>query len=114
MTDKRFNYTCEKIGQHWGIEISDNQTKEPFDVNYIKITDNYSQTKDNVKFIVKLLNELHEENEDLKSFNEDLAENLSGCANARISKDNLIETLRKENKKLKKLLLIKRVKGILR
>ena len=56
------------------------------------------------------MNELHEENQDLKSFNEDLAENLSACANARILKDDLIETLRKENKKLKKLLLIKRVK----
>lgn len=63
MTAKRFNYTCEKIGQHWCIEISDNQTKEPFDVGYSEITDNYSQTKDNVKFIVELLNELHDENQ---------------------------------------------------
>ena len=63
---KRFNYTCEQIGQHWCIEISDNQTKQPFDVSYSEITDNYSQTKDNVKFIVELLNELAEENQRLK------------------------------------------------
>ena len=66
MTEKRFNYTSEKIGQHWGIEISDNQTKQPFDVDYIEITDNYSQTKDNVKFIVELLNNLHDENKEYK------------------------------------------------
>ena len=66
MTEKRFNYTSEKIGQHWCIEISDNQTKQPFDVSYSEINDNYSQTKDNVKFIVELLNELHEENMCLK------------------------------------------------
>ena len=47
------------------------------------------------------LNELHEENQDLKSFGEDLAENLSVCANARISKDNLIEKLTRENERLK-------------
>lgn len=64
--NKRFNYTCEKTGQHWCIEISDNQTKEPFDVDYSEITDNYSQTKDNVEFIVGLLNELHEENQHIK------------------------------------------------
>lgn len=52
--------------------------------------------------VVKLLNELHEENQDLKSFNKDLAENLSACANARISKDNLIEKLTEENERLKK------------
>lgn len=66
MTEKRFNYTCEKIGQHWCIEIRDNQTKQPFDVSYSEITDNYFQTKDNVKFIVELLNELVERNEQLK------------------------------------------------
>lgn len=51
--------------------------------------------------IANKLNELAEENQDLKSFNKDLAENLSVCANARISKDNRIERLEKENKKLK-------------
>lgn len=77
MTEKRFNYTSEKIGQHWGIEISDNQTKQPFDVDYIEITDNYSQTRDNVKFIVELLNELHEENQELKAVNTQIVELLS-------------------------------------
>ena len=51
--------------------------------------------------VVGLLNELHEENQDLKFFNKDLAENLSACANARISKDNWIEKLTEENEQLK-------------
>lgn len=72
MTEKRFNYTSERIGQHWSIEISDNQTKQPFDVDYIEIKDNYSQTRDNVKFIVELLNELHEENNLLKDIIKDI------------------------------------------
>lgn len=54
------------------------------------------------EMICYLLNNLHEENQDLKSFNEDLAENLSACANARISKDNWIEKLTEENEQLKK------------
>lgn len=49
-----------------------------------------------------LLNELHDEIQDLKSFNKDLAEELSACANARISKDDWIETLTEENEQLKK------------
>lgn len=53
------------------------------------------------EMICYLLNNLHEENQDLKSFNEDLAENLSTCANARISKDNWIEKLIEENEQLK-------------
>ena len=53
------------------------------------------------EMICYLLNNLHEENQDLKSFNEDLAENLSACANARISKDNWIEKLTEENEQLK-------------
>lgn len=55
----------------------------------------------NGKPICDLLNELHEENQDLKSFNEDLAEDLSVCANARISKDDLIEKLTRENEQLR-------------
>ena len=51
--------------------------------------------------IVDKMNELHEENQDLKFFNKDLAENLSACANARISKDNWIEKLTEENEQLK-------------
>lgn len=90
MTEKRFNYTCEKIGQHYCIEISDNQTKEPFDVDYSEITDNYSQTKDNVEFIVGLLNELHEENTRLKEQLE--------CKKQLFTKKQLHE----ENQRLKK------------
>lgn len=47
--------------------------------------------------IADRLNELHEGNQELKSFNKDLAENLSACANARISKDNRIERLEERN-----------------
>ena len=43
--------------------------------------------------VVEKLNELNDENQDLKSFNQDLAEELSVCANARISKDNRIKRL---------------------
>ena len=43
-----------------------------------------------------LLNELNEENQDLKAFNQDLSEELSVCANARISKDNRIERLKEK------------------
>ena len=73
---KRFNYTSEKIGQHWCIEISDNQTKQPFDVSYSEITDNYSQTRDNVKFIVELLNELNDKYIDEYALRETLQQDL--------------------------------------
>ena len=67
--------------------------------NVIRIEDNHQKL--NGHKIVDLLNELHEENQDLKFFNKDLAENLSACANARISKDNWIEKLTEENEQLK-------------
>ena len=49
--------------------------------------------RDALMYQCNLMNELAEENQELKSFNQDLAEELSVCANARISKDNQIERL---------------------
>ena len=74
MTTKRFQYSAEKIGNDWSIEITDKETKEPFDVGYIEINDVYSQTLDNVEFIVELLNQLHEENIQLKSTMKEVTE----------------------------------------
>lgn len=105
MTEKRFNYTSEKIGQHWGIEISDNQTKQPFDVDYIEITDNYSQTKDNVKFIVELLNELHEEKEilevQIKSATNEIDKLMSEINTLTDTCHDCCKEIREENKELK-------------
>lgn len=79
MTEKRFRvndevkYNYSEIGEY----IDKNHTDKPL-------------RNDEV---VELLNELHEENQDLKAFNKELIENLSVCANARISKDNRIKRL---------------------
>ena len=70
MTAKRFEYKNHKV--------YDNLTGETHSSNMVS---------------VNVLNELHEENQDLKAFNQDLSEELSVCANARISKDNRIERL---------------------
>ena len=61
MSEKRFVLTSEKIGQHWEIQITDYQTKEPFDDTSYDATDNYQDTLDNMEDLCLLLNELHEE-----------------------------------------------------
>lgn len=51
--------------------------------------------------VVDLLNELHEENQDLKAFNQDLSENLSVCANKRLAQGKHLTELTNENEQLK-------------
>lgn len=67
MTEKRFVLTSEKIGKHWEILITDYQTDEPFDDTSYDATNNYQDTLDNMEDLCLLLNELHEENQALKS-----------------------------------------------
>ena len=67
MTEKRFVLTSEKIGKHWEILITDYQTDEPFDDTTYDATDNYQDTLDNMEDLCLLLNQIHEENEQLKS-----------------------------------------------
>ena len=80
MTEKRFEITFNDSDFH----LKDNETGEELKLVDEEICYDY---------IADRWNALHEENEDLKSFNQDLAEELSVCANARISKDNRIERL---------------------
>lgn len=65
MTNKRFGFTSEKIGNHWDIIITDYQTDEPFDDTSYDATDNYWDTLDNMEDLCLLLNNLHEENKKL-------------------------------------------------
>lgn len=85
MTDKRFKVVNLRDDNVCDIQ----DTSQEFLTFYNDLTYNFGSAK----AICDLLNELHEENQDLKAFNQDLSEELSVCANARISKDNRIERL---------------------
>ncbi len=82
MTEKRFRV----------INISKNGMKGLFQVG----NDNLS-----VYDVARLLNELWEENEQLKSFNQDLSENLSVCADKRLVQGEYLTELTNENNELK-------------
>lgn len=92
MTEKRFQvYKVIGSFHEWSIEDS-------FDD---KVVFGSIMHKYNADRLCAKLNELAEENKELKFFNQDLAENLSVANNREISKDNLIEQLQKENEQLK-------------
>ncbi|MBR3213141.1 MAG: hypothetical protein IKF79_01380 [Methanosphaera sp.] len=74
MSEKRFVLTSEKIGKHWEILITDYQTDEPFDDVSYDATDNYQDTLDNMDDLCLLLNQIHKENEQLKSDKQALIE----------------------------------------
>jgi regulator of replication initiation timing len=67
MTGKRFTLTYEKIGKHFTMGIVDHETKEPFDDTTYEFNQcSFNDSKDEMEVLCLLLNELHEENEQLK------------------------------------------------
>ena len=64
---KRFTLRCEKLGKYWNMGIADSQTKEPFDESLYEFhPTSFQDSKDEMEDLCQLLNELNDENEQLK------------------------------------------------
>ena len=69
MTAKRFTLTYEKIGKYFNMGIVDHETKQPFDdTSYEFHQCSFQDSKDEMEDLTQLLNELAEENEQLKQY----------------------------------------------
>ena len=74
MTEKRFT-TCHEQNDinGWTMSIIDWETKEPFNYTTYEVhSSSITDTKDEMEDLCLLLNELHEENERLKEYNNKL------------------------------------------
>lgn len=70
MTNKRFTLTYEKIGKYFNMGIVDHETKQPFDdTSYEFHQCSFQDSKDEMEDLTQLLNELHEENMNLRAKN---------------------------------------------
>ena len=74
MNDKRFTMCFEQNDINgWTMGIVDWQTKEPFNYTTYEVhSSSITDTKDEMEDLCLLLNELHEENERLKEYNNKL------------------------------------------
>ena len=74
MTEKRFTMCHEQNDINgWTMSIIDWETKEPFNYTTYEVHSNsLTDTKDEMEDLCLLLNELHEENERLKEYNNKL------------------------------------------
>ena len=81
MTDKRFTLKYEKIGKYFSMGIVDHETKEPFDDTTYEFNQcSFNDSKDEMEDLCLLLNELHEENQELKNEIENLKQGLIHAA----------------------------------
>ena len=74
MTEKRFTMCHEQNDINgWTMSIIDWETKEPFNYTTYEVhSSSITDTKDEMEDLCLLLNELHEENERLKEYNNKL------------------------------------------
>ena len=96
MSEKRFSWIAEKTGQHYEISIRDG------DEEYT-ISDDFFKSKDVVAVLVACLNELADENEQLRQSVEYWQKKYEeGTETLEIGEQQTtIEQLKKENEKLK-------------
>ena len=105
MAAKRFTLTYEKLGKYFSMGIVDHETKEPFDdTTYEFHQCSFKDSKDEMEDLCLLLNELHEENNELRL-------QLNLCSDQRNEfhrgareNANRVGKLEKENEQLKQLL----------
>ena len=87
----------------WTMSIVDWQTKEPFNYTTYEVhSSSITDTKDEMEDLCLLLNELSDENEQLRKENDMFSCELSVSANKEISRNCRITELEEENKQLKK------------
>ena len=104
MSKKRFTMCHEQNDTNgWTMSIVDWQTKEPFNYTTYEVhSSSITDTKDEMEDLCLLLNELSDENEQLRKENDMFSCELSVSANKEISRNCRITELEEENKQLKK------------
>lgn len=98
MTDTRFRVT---IGNENDVRFVDSVDNRHFLTISFKDYKDAVDCRDALLYQCNMMNELHEENQDLKSFNQDLSENLSVCADKRLAQGEYLTKLTNENEQLK-------------
>ena len=103
MTDKRFTMCHEQNDINgWTMSIVDWETKKPFDYTTYEVhSSSITDTKDEMEDLCLLLNELNDENGQLRKENDMLSCELSVSANKEISRNCRIAELEEENEELK-------------
>lgn len=101
--NKRFTMCHEQNDINgWTMSIVDWETKEPFDYTTYEVhSSSITDTKDEMEDLCLLLNELSNENEQLRKENDMLSCELSVSANKEISRNCRIAELAEENEQLK-------------
>ena len=101
--NKRFTMCHEQNDMNgWTIGIVDWQTKEPFDYTTYEVhSSSITDTKDEMEDLCLLLNELSDENKQLRKENDMFSCELSVSANKEISRNCRITELEEENEQLK-------------
>ena len=103
--NKRFTICHEQNDINgWTMSIVDWQTKEPFDYTTYEVhSSSITDTKDEMEDLCLLLNELSDENEQLRKENDMFSCELSVSANKEISRNCRIAELEEENEQYKSL-----------
>ena len=103
MTEKRFRMCYEQNDiNEWTMSIVDWETKEPFDYTTYEVhSSSITDTKDEMEDLCLLLNELNDENGQLRKENDMLSCELSVSANKEISRNCRIAELEEGNEQLK-------------
>ena len=89
MTGKRF---VDYFDKDHNYIIQDLQNEDEYQVGFVNCDEDV---------FLELINQLSDENERLKSFNQDLSENLSVCADKRLTQGEHLTKLNNENEQLK-------------
>ena len=103
ITEKRFTMCHEQNDINgWTMSIVDWETKEPFNYTTYEVhSSSINDTKDEMEDLCLLLNELSDENEQLRKENDMFSCELSVSANKEISRNCRITELEEENEQLK-------------
>ena len=103
MTEKRFTMCYEQNDINgWTMSIVDWQTKQPFDYTTYEVhSESITDTKDEMEDLCLLLNELNDENEQLKIKLEDIALENENTKESNDDAQYELYKLKKENEQLK-------------